>query len=192
MLPNRIFFTGVPGSRWSGIAQILETIPGFNTSDRSADREYLHGAYSGHCGAYFGTGMEFESYLNPEYLDGAWKDPGGTRLIKSHEWSLKLPLVKQLFPNDWVMLVYRPNYPSYDWWHQAGGFKIKYPDYNHYKDSRTMLQTIVDQNSAILKFAADNKLLWTPFKSEWIESTFGASLPVDQDKYGDVAVTIFK
>ena len=53
-LLNRIFFTGVPGSRWSGIAQQLETIPGFNTSDRTAEREYAHGQFSGHKGAYFG------------------------------------------------------------------------------------------------------------------------------------------
>jgi hypothetical protein len=53
-LPNHIFFTGVPGSRWSGIAQTIESIPGFNTSDRNPGREYQHNTYSGHKGAYFG------------------------------------------------------------------------------------------------------------------------------------------
>jgi hypothetical protein len=34
ILPNKIFLTGVPGSRWSGIAQLIEdNVPGFNTAD---------------------------------------------------------------------------------------------------------------------------------------------------------------
>jgi hypothetical protein len=90
MLPNRIFFTGVPGSRWSGVAQTLETIPGFNTSDRTPARTYSHHAYSGHQGAYFGYEMEFEPHVlwtGPEYIDQAWLEPGGTRLVKSHNWT---------------------------------------------------------------------------------------------------------
>jgi hypothetical protein len=59
-LPNHIFFTGAPGSRWSGIAQTIETLPGFNVSDRNPRREYAHNTYSGHKGAYFGHGMECE------------------------------------------------------------------------------------------------------------------------------------
>ena len=89
MLPKRIFFTGVPGSRWSGIAQILETIPGFNTSDRTPERTYKHHSYTGHVGAYFGRQMEFEPLIQAsgeEYIDQAWKEPGGCRLVKSHQW----------------------------------------------------------------------------------------------------------
>lgn len=63
MLPERIFFTGVPGSKWSSIAQTLESIPGFNTSDRTPARTYEHHAYSGHKGAYFGWGMELEPII---------------------------------------------------------------------------------------------------------------------------------
>ena len=44
---NRIFLTGVPGSRWSGIAQEIET-EDFNTSDRTPERTYSHNKYSGH------------------------------------------------------------------------------------------------------------------------------------------------
>ena len=35
MLPEYIFFTGVPGSRWSGIAQEIKSQPGYNTTDRA-------------------------------------------------------------------------------------------------------------------------------------------------------------
>jgi hypothetical protein len=43
-LPERIFFTGVPGSRWSGVCQCLEKIPEINTSDRQPQRDYQHHA----------------------------------------------------------------------------------------------------------------------------------------------------
>ena len=64
MLPEMIFFTGVPGSRWSGIAQEIKQNPRYNKTDRTPARKYLHGEYSGHIDAYFGTGMEFDCSLD--------------------------------------------------------------------------------------------------------------------------------
>jgi hypothetical protein len=81
MLPNRIFLTGVPGSRWSGIAQTLESIPGFNTTDRTPERTYSHHSYTGHQGAYFGPGMELECLLSADYIDSAWT------VVVAHGWS---------------------------------------------------------------------------------------------------------
>ncbi len=46
ILPKRIFFTGVPGSRWTMICQHLEGIPGMDTSDRQPHRGYVHHAYT--------------------------------------------------------------------------------------------------------------------------------------------------
>ena len=37
---NRIFLTGVPGSRWSGIAQELENEGNYDISDRTPERSY--------------------------------------------------------------------------------------------------------------------------------------------------------
>ena len=124
MLPNRIFLTGVPGSRWSGIAQTLESIPGFNTTDRTPARTYTHHSYTGHQGAYFGPGMELECSFDADHIDTAWTETGGTRLVKSHDWAYVLPEVERHFPDDWIMLVYRPDMASYAWWHEAGGFQI--------------------------------------------------------------------
>lgn len=191
MLPNRIFFTGVPGSRWSGIAQTLEQLDGFNTSDRTPARSYNHNQYSGHNGAYFGTGMELESYVSAEYIDNAWTQPGGTRIVKSHDWACKLDLVRQRFPNDWIMLVYRPDMASYAWWHEAGGFNIKYPDYTAYKNSTTMLGEIAKQNTAILQFAHDYDLTWKYFTQEWIAEQFGQEIDMTKT-YPDILVTILK
>ena len=147
--PNHIYFTGVPGSRWSGIAQIIETIPGMNTSDRTPAREYTHHSYTGHKGAYFGRSMEFEALADSDYVDQAWTDPRGCKLVKSHDWAYKLDYIKQHCDNDWIMLVYRPDLSSYAWWHEAGGFQIKYPCYDAYVDSQGMLSEITAQNKAI-------------------------------------------
>ena len=192
MLPNRIFFTGVPGSRWSGVAQVLEQIPGFNTSDRTPERDYAHHQYTGHKGAYFGEGMEFQSHVaGPSFYDQAWTEPGGTKLVKSHDWAYKLRDIKQLYPNDWIMLVYRPDMTSYAWWHEAGGFQIKYPCYDAYKDSVGMLAAITKQNQCILEYAYKNNCSWHHFTADWIEQTFGYRVVPDKT-WPDILVTVIK
>ena len=40
-LPDRLFFTGVPGSRWSGISQNLELLDGINTSDQNFEESMI-------------------------------------------------------------------------------------------------------------------------------------------------------
>ena len=191
MLPNRIFLTGVPGSRWSGIAQTLESIPGFNTSDRTAERTYSHHSYTGHQGAYFGLGMELEAKLVDSYIDSAWAEPGGTRIVKSHDWAYVLPQVQHYFPKDWIMLVYRPDMASYAWWHEAGGFQIKYPCYDAYQDSTGMLAAITRQNQCILEYAHSRNATWNHFTPDWVEATFGHRVEIARS-FPDILVTVFK
>jgi hypothetical protein len=190
-LPNRIFFTGVPGSRWSGIAQNLEQIPGFNITDRTLDRDYTHHDYTGHKGAYFGRGMEFEAQLNPDYIDQAWTESGGTKLVKSHDWAYKLLSVETMCPSDWIVMVYRPDMSSYAWWHEAGGFQIKYPCYDAYKNSATMLAEIMEQNRLILEFAYNKKVQWSHFTADWVEQTFGHRVEVTVP-CSDILITVIR
>lgn len=190
-LPNRIFFTGVAGSRWSGIAQTLEQLDGFNTSDRTPEREFTHTGFTGHKGAYFGHGMEFAPWPDSEYVDSAWTNPGGTRIVKSHDWAYLLDEIKQKFPKDWIMLVYRPDMASYAWWFEAGGFNIKYPNYSHYKDPATMLGEIAKQNAAILEFGQRHNLTWNYFTPDWIEKNFGQQTEVKKT-WSDILVTLLK
>ena len=189
--PNHIFFTGVPGSRWSGIAQVLETIPGVNTSDRTSDREYLHHTYTGHLGAYFGRGMEFNATVDLAYIDQAWTVAGGTRLVKSHDWAYKLQKIKTTYPDCWIMMVYRPDMNSFAWWHEAGGFQIKYPCYDAYRDSIGVLAEIQGQNKAILEFGLQNNCQWEYFTSNWIKHNFAADVAVPKT-WPDILVTLVK
>lgn len=194
MLPDRIFFTGVPGSRWSGISQILESIPGFNTSDRTPERTYTHHTYTGHVGAYFGWQMEFDPIIKQvekEHIDQAWAIPDGCRLVKSHQWPDKFDEIQKFYPNDWIMLVYRPDMASFAWWHEAGGFQIKYPCYDWYRDEANMLHEISRTNKLILQFACEKKLAWHYFTTDWIQNNFKVSIEVPKI-YPDILVTLYK
>ena len=192
MLPNRIFFTGVPGSRWSGIAQTLESMPEFNTSDRTSQREYLHKGFSGHKGVYFGRQMEFEAKFDSDYLDSAWAPKSvGTKLVKSHDWAYSLDKIKSTFPNDWIMLVYRDNAASFKWWKEAGGWNIKYPSYLAYQNDVIMTREIEWQNTAIRNFAERQGLLWDKFDSDWIKQHFDMDVKVERP-WSDIFVTVLK
>jgi len=196
-LPKRLFFTGVPGSRWSGIAQILEALPGFNSSDRTPDRTYTHHSYTGHVGAYFGRGMEFPAELDLPMIDSAWTNPNaGTQIVKSHDWAYKLNEVYNTVRSsgDWIMLVYRPDLVSQAWWHEAGGFQIKYPNYDAYQDHIGMLSEIMSQNKAILKFGCDMRVTWEYFDRVWISKTFGIeynNIP-EVNTWEDILVAVVK
>ena len=192
-LPDRIFFTGVPGSKWSAIAQIIETSPGMNTSDRTPAREYNHHSYSGHKGAYFGRGMELEPRLDAAYIDQAWSNTDGCKLVKSHDWAYNLSEIKNKFPNDWIMMVYRPDQSSFAWWHEAGGFQIGYPCYDAYVNSAGMLTEIIRQNQAILEFGCINNCKWNYFNSAWVAEIFGHTLNMDDAKiWPDILVSLIK
>ena len=191
MLPNRIWFTGVPGSRWSGIAQTLEQISGMNTTDRTPEREYNHHQYSGHKGAYFGKDMEFPALVIDSHVDQAFTSQEGCRLIKSHEWADHLEGIQTLCPNDWIMLVYRPDQSSFAWWHEAGGFQIGYPNYSAYKNSANMLAEIVRTNQLILEYGHKRNAKWEYFTTAWIQENFNTTLEVPQT-FSDILVTLIK
>ncbi len=194
MLPNRIFFTGVPGSRWSGVAQLLESTPGFNVTDRTPERTFVfksESEYSKHYGAYFGKGMEFSTSLDAANIDAAHTDHTGCRLIKSHEWAYNLDQIKQQYPNDWIVLVYRPDLLSYAWWYGAGGFNITYPKYQEFKDSTNMMAEIARMNQCILEFAYKHDATWNHITPRWVNENFGVDPSVGH-KFNDVLITIIK
>jgi|TARA_B110000908_G_scaffold172735_1_gene242520 hypothetical protein len=190
-LPRNLFFTGVPGSKWSGIAQVLESMPNVNTSDHTKQRAYTHGTFSGHKGAYFGRGMEFEPNLDYNYIQSAWKHNNGMRIIKSHDWAYYLDDIKAHFADDWIMLVYRPDSISYAWWFEAGGFNINYPNYDVYKDSIGMLNEIQQQNQNLLTWSIKENISWHSFTPTWVNDTFGVQLDFES-KWSDILVSVYK
>jgi hypothetical protein len=189
-LPTHIFFTGVPGSRWSGIAQTLELLAGINTSDHSESRRYSHAGFGGHSGVYFGEGMEFPASLTT--LDtSAWQKRGGCKIVKSHDWAYNLNSIKQMYSNVWIMLVYRPDKASFDWWKEAGGFDIAYPSYAWYENDEKMMAEIKKQNECILEFAEKHKANWAQFDSLWIRENFDQFVSIEK-VWSDITVALIK
>jgi len=163
-IPKRLFLTGVPGSRWSGIAQEIEDAIDADCSDRTESRSYAHANFSGHVGAYFGTSMEFPAVLSETNLDKPFSlrhfETDKSRVLKSHEWAYMLETISIAFPKDWIVLVYRDNKSSFEWWKEAGGWNITYPNYDWYRDDKNMMREIQKQNDAILNFAIEHELTW--------------------------------
>lgn len=159
-LPDKIFFCGAPGSKWSGVAQEIKKNLSLNMTDRAPHRVYKHSKYSGHLEAYYGTGMEFSTDLNEDNLYAPYTDKSGSKLLMSHEWCYHFDDIIKAYPNSCMILVYRPSWESFLWWKAAGGFKITYPNYDWYVDDETMCERIEEQNKLILEFAQKNKLLW--------------------------------
>ena len=163
MLPEYIFFTGVPGSRWSGIAREIKSSGQYNCTDRAEHRNYTHHGFAGHQEAYYGTGMEFNvsldrSNLNAPYTDA---DPAqGCKLIMSHEWPYYFEEIQDAYPLAWIQLVYRPDWASFLWWKQAGGFEITYPNYDWYETDYFMTYRIQEQNKLILDFGQKHSVQW--------------------------------
>ena len=135
--------------------------------------------------------MEFGPILDSDYIDQAWSNLQGCKIVKSHEWSYHLDEIQKKFPDDWILMIYRPDMSSYAWWHEAGGFQIKYPDYSYYKNSEFILSEIVKQNSAILEFGMLKNCKWEYFNTEWIRNNFNSDIKVT-NIFSDVLVTLIK
>lgn len=146
-----ILITGAPGSKWSSVAENIYQSPDIDRSDSNDQRQYRKGEVK-HLGSYFDPGMEYEN------TQDNWDKPfsgNGQRIIKSHTFAHQLDQLKTL--GHPLVLVYRSHLECYDWWMQAGGFEITYPNYrNYYKDKNTMWNEIKRQNIDIVKFIQDN------------------------------------
>ena len=159
-LPQFIFFTGVPGSRWSGIAREIKQDPQYDCTDRAPHRNYTHNGFAGHQEAYFGTGMEFPPLLDPVNLVAPFEGEG-TKLLMSHEWPYYFEDIQDRYPDAWIQLVYRPDWESFLWWKQAGGWDITYPNYDWYENDVLMRERIAEQNKLILDFGQKHAVQWT-------------------------------
>ena len=146
-----ILFTGAPGSKWSSVAENIYQSPDIDRSDSTSERAYKKDVVK-HQGAYFDPGMEFDNGRDN------WDRPfsgTGRRIIKSHTFAHQLDKLKML--GDPIVMVYRNHLDCYDWWMQAGGFEITYPNYrNYYKDLDTMWGEIKRQNKDIKRFIQEN------------------------------------
>jgi hypothetical protein len=146
-----ILITGAPGSKWSSVAENIYQSPDIDSSDSSKQRGYQKGVVK-HQGTYFDPGMEFDN--SKENWDKPFSGTG-QRIIKSHTFAHQLDHLKDL--GHPIVMVRRSNLECYDWWMQAGGFDITYPNYKtYYKDPDNMWSQIRSQNRDITLFIQQN------------------------------------
>ena len=168
-----IFVVGAPGSRWSGVAKSIYFSEQIDQSDDTPERTYFNPNSPAkakqlmHRGAYFDPGMEFGNELEDfdslskedleKIFDAPFQGSDKIRIIKSHVLCYHVEKLSKMF-GDPIVLVYRHDEDCFDWWKQAGGWDITYPNYKWYKDDTTMKQQIALQNQAVRKFVYENKL----------------------------------
>ena len=204
MLSRYTFLTGAPGSRWSGIAQLITDNFNYDKSDESSARQYVHGEFTGHKGSYFGPGMELgedfhrleESYVDrlrfQAMCDSAFHNPQSlqTKMIKCHQFAYGLDWLKKNVPNSNILLVKRDSGEAFDWWKEAVGWGITYPKYDWYMNDRTMRSRIQTEIRLANKFVNKNAK-WSQFNEEWLTENFGNhSITIPNDKYHDTEVCL--
>ena len=118
--------------------------------------------------------MEFDCSLFASNLYAPFSGEG-TKLLLSHEWPYYFDEITYRFPDAWIQLIYRNNEASLQWWLEAGGFTITYPNYDWYENQDVMYEKICEQNKLILDFGQRKKLQW-----------------VQHHKYSDIFITTYK
>ena len=187
-----ILFTGAPGSKWSSVSENIYQSPDIDRSDSTSERVY-HKDVVKHQGAYFDPGMEFDNDRDN------WDRPfsgKGKRIIKSHTFAHQLDELKDLgYP---IVMVRRNNLECYDWWMQAGGFDITYPNYKtYYKDPDNMWSQIVSQNRAITQFIQQQlNRITCPTDNFDLCGVLGIKSPAPRDKihthnYADKDIKVY-
>jgi hypothetical protein len=187
-----ILFTGAPGSKWSSVAENIYQSPDIDRSDSTSERAYKKDVVK-HQGAYFDPGMEFDNDRDN------WDRPfsgKGKRIIKSHTFAHQLDKLKDLgYP---IVMVRRSNLECYDWWMQAGGFDITYPNYKtYYKDPDNMWSQIVSQNRGITQFIQQQlNRITCPTDNFDLCGVLGLKSPAPRDKihthnYADKDIKVY-
>lgn len=187
-----VWFTGAPGSKWSGTANILQSIDklNLNITDRSKEREYTHTGPTDlarsitHTGVYFGPGHEVGehwdrfSLLDPLSVEREvvkeWTDSTkGRPLVKSHFLSHHLDHLAKEWPDNPIIMVFRPDEKCEQGWFGAGGWNISYPDYRpYYKDDDTMKSMIKEHNSKMIDFCNRHNVPIEKFSRKWLKDKF--------------------
>ena len=157
-----ILATGAPGSRWSGVIKGIYYSADINQTDYRKKNEFYFNKDDklddekkpNHFATYFGTGQKY-GVQRDEWDKPFKKDSEGIKIIKSHDFAYQLEhLTKYAQP---IIIVSRSPIDCFEWWHEAGGWNIKYPNYKHYVDDDMLFLEIENQCAEIQRFLHYNK-----------------------------------
>jgi hypothetical protein len=178
--PEFIFVTGVIGSTWTASIESLQESGEFNITDRNSTRQFFHHGKIRHLGVFFGRDQEYKCNLDYDNLVGPFRDKGGSKIVKGHEWALMLDEIKGTYPESWIWLIYRPNDIALTWWNKAGGYDIVHPingcGPKNFYDSQ---YEVAKQNEAIMNFGLKHNAVWYHNSSKFYQEVFGVSVNID-------------
>jgi len=120
-----------------------------------------------------------------EELNEPYDEPqnGRVRILKSHMFSRNLVWIKHHFPESKIVSVYRPSLDCLDWWLEAGGFDITYPNYEFYRDD--ILGEIAIESEGIVGFHLSGNYDLKPYDINTLVRKLGLSNPQDlNDSWG--------
>lgn len=185
-LPDKIFVTGAPGSKWTSVTHLLETNPLANLSDRNPNRHYDHHVFQGHHGAYFGLPFrqyEFDVKTDSAYINSAFSEPDRPgKFVKGHDWGYILDDLKAECAGNWLLMIMRNDVDCFAWWNNHGGFVTKYPSYETYEGNAKMMGEIMLLNDKYSRFAQQHDQKWEYFSPRWIKDNFGHELTEEHMK----------
>ena len=208
-----IWFTGIPGSKWSGIDIHMRHALHCDRTDESAERTHFHRhnergyTFNGHRGTYWGPGQGCGEHWTDLALvgkDRMLEDIGmeftgeGYRVIKSHAFARydNLDFIYDNFKGDWLVMIQRDPAQSFVWWDAVMSFdETVYPSYNKmYSDPETMKLLLVEEDEYIKEFAATKGFDWhlyDPQKSFIDIPGFDAEVAKDFTKnHDDVYISV--
>lgn len=166
-----ILAMGAPGSRWSGTIRLLSLMhEEINRSDETEELKYdryytdeqgRERSIGWHRGAYWGPyhthGQKFDTMdITKEEALAEFSAPyadwdNGIKIVKSHWFSYHIPKLQEWFPEATLLCFYMEDKECFDWWHEVGGWDIKYPHYEWYKDDEGMMRQITAENDQLRK-----------------------------------------
>lgn len=182
---KRVWLVGAPGSRWSGIHVLSSYFSeSFSKDDITPETTYYHKKQigqdpnlSGHKGYYWGQTKGTESWLKfedlskeqiLEDLDKVYKT--GIPIIKCH-FLLRhngLDHLKELFPDDALVLIYRPAQDSIKWWKDIMIFDDNvYPQYNIAYDPNTFHSQVEQETKYMEDFISRHNLKLEEYGNVW-------------------------
>ena len=195
---KRVWMTGIPGSRWSGVYNRLVTLTNyFDRTDETPENIHFHKnakatiarhpdteKFLGHKGTYWSqtTGTEHWKDITKLSREEIVSDLNtvytGTEIpiIRNHCLLRhnSIEFLAKTFPDDILMMVWRPTTTALAWWKDIMEWKDVYPDYSKIYTFDNFNQAVEDESRYMTDIAIMNNIMFERHDIYWYEKYFAS------------------
>jgi hypothetical protein len=192
----RVWMTGIPGSRWSGVYNRLVTLTNyFDRSDETLENIHFHKnakatilrhpdteKFLGHKGTYWSqtSGTEHWEDITKLSREEIVSDLStvytgdNTPIIRNHCFLRhnSIEFLAKTFPDDILMMVWRPAKTSLSWWTDIMEWDDTYPDYSKIYSYDTFSASVQDEGQYMADIAIMNDIMFEKHDIHWYEKYF--------------------